>query len=127
MAAGDFTLQLDFGRNAFTSDGERIIEFAVCAGSSTGACTTLSRRQPIANAPDSIKSRLVRAISHFEIGSSRILGNTGSDNLSTGRLARRDKATKVFDSSVGFRAGGANADGSSNSFFGERSGLNSRG
>jgi hypothetical protein len=47
---GLFTVELDFGSGAFTGDA-RWLEIGVRAGSSTGAYTTLTPRQPLRPAP----------------------------------------------------------------------------
>jgi hypothetical protein len=53
---GIFTVNLDFGTNAFSNGAARFLEISVRTGASTGAFTTLSPRQQITSAPFSIKS-----------------------------------------------------------------------
>ena len=56
ISDGLFTAQLDFGGSAFTGDA-RWLEIGVRAGSSTGAYTTLSPRQPLTPAPYALSLR----------------------------------------------------------------------
>ncbi len=53
VTAGLFTMELDFGAGVFTGEA-RWLEIAVRDGSSTGAYTTLSPRQPLTAAPYSL-------------------------------------------------------------------------
>jgi hypothetical protein len=58
VAAGLFTVQLDFGPAAFAGS-KRWLEVSVRPGASTGAFVTLSPRQEIASAPNSVFSQTV--------------------------------------------------------------------
>ncbi|MEA3396964.1 MAG: hypothetical protein U9R05_05830, partial [Chloroflexota bacterium] len=56
VSDGLFTVQLDFGSSAFIGDA-RWLEIGVRAGSSTGAYTTLSPRQPLTATPYALSLR----------------------------------------------------------------------
>ncbi len=56
VANGIFTVQLDFGTNVFTSGQASSLEIGVRAGTSTGAFTVLSPRQPITASPYAVQT-----------------------------------------------------------------------
>ena len=56
VTGGIFTVNLNFGANAFSNGAPRFLEISVRAGASTGAYTLLSPRQQVTSAPFSIKS-----------------------------------------------------------------------
>lgn len=53
---GSFTVTLDFGQSPFVSGAASTLEIGVRPGTSTGAFTTLTPRQPITNSPYSIQT-----------------------------------------------------------------------
>lgn len=54
--AGIFSVILDFGNSPFTAGAADTLEIAVRPGTSTGAFTTLTPRQPLTSSPYAIKS-----------------------------------------------------------------------
>lgn len=53
---GIFTVNLNFGAQAFTGGGQRFLEISVRPGAETGAYTTLAPRQQITSSPFSVKA-----------------------------------------------------------------------
>lgn len=66
VSAGIFTVNLDFGANAFSTNATRFLEISVRAGESSGAYTPLAPRQEITSTPFSIKSLI--ADNTFNLG-----------------------------------------------------------
>ncbi|MEP7074926.1 MAG: tail fiber domain-containing protein [Acidobacteriota bacterium] len=56
VTSGIFTVALDFGASPFTGGTGESLEIAVRLGSSTGAFSTLTPRQPLTSSPYAIKS-----------------------------------------------------------------------
>ena len=75
VAAGLFTVSLDFGQSAFSIGDPRFVQVSVRQGASTGAFTDLTPRQQITSAPYSVKSRRADLAGYSEIaGDSAALG-----------------------------------------------------
>lgn len=69
VSGGIFAVNLDFGANAFTNGAPRYLEIAVRSGTSSGAFTILTPRQPITSAPFSIKSLIAASADNaFNLG-----------------------------------------------------------
>lgn len=76
VAAGIFTVTLDFGSSPFTTNSGNFLEIAVRPGASTGAYTTLTPRQPLTASPYSVQT--IRATSAAVADNSLQLGGVAA-------------------------------------------------
>jgi hypothetical protein len=88
VAAGLFTVGLDFGSSPFTGDAAHYLEIAVRPGASSGAYTPLTARQPLTSSPYAIAT--IRAASAAAADVAADASHLGG--LTASQFARSDDA-----------------------------------
>src|SRR5262245_17041509 len=129
--AGNFTVQLDFGANAFPGPA-RFLDIGVKRPVES-SFTPLSPRQPITSTPYAVRSLSAETIF---IGSDRVLNVSGTVAIPNSNTflgvgaginnmpgGSPDTPSGSFNSFFGERAGSRNTQGNYNSFFGSTAGF----